>query len=518
MKVSRSFKTHQICNLALAAFLAIGTPAALAQNATTLVPESETPSVEPTPAPSVRKPAEVPDILAGLESLQIAPPAALEAPDYFAGPANLNASPKGAGATPLQAPDPGTGAVSMIDNPPTASPATSASGVVAEPSLAPPPPGSSSEQAFISNENPGNQAMSPLTPPGFLATKRSFPIGSGRVRYGVSVDAGVSYNNNIYGTSTNQQGDFIFSLQPSFYLETGKKAEVRFLWAPSVLRYAQFRRFDSVNQTFLFSSRYRLTKLQLGLDASYAAQSGLFLNSQGQAKQKTAFTKIFASYPISSKTSISASLSGNGYMTDPGGTSLSGTFSTALDYRYSQKTTVGASIAVGYYGASGASTTYETFRLRLLYNATARLSIQADGGVTFRQSGTNGTASTTVMNFLLSYRPSDKTMLSARFSRSLDADSFTPGAMQIVTTAQASASLKLTDRAQLEASVAAGYSEGTAAGSGSFFFNQANLSLSYAILQDVNVRVFNTIQQRFRDTSGNNYTSNTSGMSLGMRF
>ena len=47
---------------------------------------------------------------------------------------------------------------------------------------------------------------------------------------------------------------------------------------------------------------------------------------------------------------------------------------------------------------------------------------------------------------------------------------------------------------------------------------QANLAVSYMLTDEVNLRLFNNLQQKMNDTQGNNYMSNSSGMSLGMRF
>lgn len=362
--------------------------------------------------------------------------------------------------------------------------------------------------------------------PGFLSAKRSFPIGNSRVRYGVEIDAAAAYNNNVFGTPNNTKGDIIMTLQPTFYLETGKKGTIRFLWTPTIIRYATYKQFNSVNQTFAFSSRYRWTKLRVGLDASYLAQSGLFLNSQGQSQQKAVFARLFAGYALTKKTEALFSFDGSVTDSSPGGKQFQATFTTSIDYKYSSKTTVGGAIALGYSSSSAGTTTSESFLLRLLYNPTSKLVFRGEGGLQFRQSmmsggGTSSSAVTSVMNLSLQYRPTNKTYVSLRFFRNVDMDAFNAGNLQITTSLESIAAWRITPSTSADLALGAGRVENVSLSgqnTGTYNFVQANLGLSYMISNDVNLKLFNNLQQKLSDTQGNNYLSNTSGMSLGMRF
>ena len=372
---------------------------------------------------------------------------------------------------------------------------------------------------------PQNRPLGTIGAPSFMSTKRSFTIGNSRVRYGVAINAAVAYNNNVFGSPKNPQGDAILTLQPTFYLETGKKGTVQFLWSPSVLRYAKYKELNAVNQTFAFSSRYRWSKLRVGLDASYLAQSGLFLNSQGQSQQKAVFTRLFAGYALTKKTEALFSL--DGIMTDSGsgGRQFQGTFNASIDYRYSRKTTVGAAVALGYNISTAGTTTSESFLLRLLYNPTSKLVFRGEGGLQFRQSilanGGSSSAVTSVVNLSILYRPTSKTYVSLRFFRNVDMDAFSAGNLQITTSLETAASWKISNSTTLNGSLAVGRVENVSlsgADTGNYNYAQANLALSYLLTDDVNLNLFNNLQQKLNDTQGNNYLSNTSGMSLGMRF
>lgn len=370
-----------------------------------------------------------------------------------------------------------------------------------------------------------NRPLGTIGAPRFLNAKRSFSIGNSRVRYGVEVAASAAYNNNVFGANKNPQADMILTLQPTFYLETGKKGTMQFLWAPSVLQYAKYKQLNSVNQAFMFSSRYRWSKLRVGLDASYLAQSGLFLNSQGQSQQKSVFVQIFGGYALTKKTDAILSFSGGVTDSNPGGKQFQGTLNASVDYKYSSKTTVGAGLALSYFYSATGMTTSESFLLRLLYNPTSKLVIRGEGGLEFRQSsstaGGSSSASTSVINLSAIYRPSSKTYVSLRFFRSVDMDAFNSGNLQITTSVETAASWRFSHTTTLDGGLSAGRVENVSLSgqnTGTFNFVQANVAVSYMLSDEVNLRLFNNLQQKMNDTQGNNYMSNTSGMSLGMRF
>lgn len=507
-------------------------PAAAAQpmQGTPALPSAES----TTPAPN--KPLDSPNLLDGLESLKIAndpdfSPPIVDAEEIFSGQPHVGgASSTGSQIKGLE-PDFSTPDL----NAPVVTPSLEATALNAPnetlPSLEIPnvfgPTMTGSPLGTLAaplGPSLQHRPLGTLGIPSFMSTKHSVAVGGSRVRFGASIDAGAAYNNNVFATPSNPQGDLIFSLQPTIYLETGKKGTMQFLWSPSVLRYAKYRQFNSVNQTFLFSSRYRWSKLRVGLDASYLAQSGLFLNSQGQAQQKAVYARMFAGYSLTKKTEMFFDFAGTVTESNPGGRQFQGTFTAAVDYRYSRKTTFGAAVALGYFTSSAGTTTSESFLLRLLYNPTSKLMFRGEGGFQFRQSSStigSSSAVTSVMNASLIYSPSSKTYVSLRFFRNVDMDAFNAGNLQITTSVEGMASWKIYHSLTFDAALAAGRVENVAMNGrdlGTYNYVQGNLALTYLLTDEVNVKLFNNLQQRINDTQGNNYMSNTSGMSLGMRF
>ena len=500
-------------------------------------------SVQPSADPSsaTASPASTANVLDGLESLKLAKdpdfgPPIIEASDLFQ--ARPYAGAAGTGGTdagfmkPLEAnlETPTLNAPAFqgaVESAPLTSPTDRLPTLDVPDVFGPSMTGSPLDILNAAGPSLQNRPLGTIGAPTFLSKKHSFAIGNGRVRYGVTMSASAAYNNNINGSSTNPQSDLIFTLQPTFYLETGKKGTMQFLWSPSFLDYAKYKQFSSLNQTFIFSSRYRWTKLRVGLDASYIAQSGLFLNSQGQAQQKAMYAKMFAGYSLTKKTEVSLDFSGTSTQTSTGGNQFQGTLTTSVDYKFSRKTTIGAALALSYANFSNGMTTSEAFLLRLLYNPTSKLVFRGEGGLQFRQSSSTGTgassysAATTVVNLSLTYNPSSKTYVSMRLFRNVDMDGFSAGTQQITTGVEASVSWRITHAASFSAGLAAGRIENVATNgqnAGTYNYTQANLALSYILSNDINLSLFDNVQQRLGSTQGGNYMSNMSGMSMGMGF
>ena len=537
IRSQRTLGRDGILGAMLAACVVLQAPQVSAQSSVP-APAAAPDALQPDPTTAPAAPgntAESPNLLDGLESLKLAKdpdfgPPIVDADELFS-PRPYAGAPQTAGSG-LKALEPDLSTPEL--SAPMGTPSMEATQLNAPneqpPSLQIPdvfgPSMTGSPLETLAQPGPSFQKrpLGVLGTPSFLKSRHSFALGGSRVRYGIALDAGAAYNNNVFATPSNPQGDMIFSLQPTIYLETGKKGTMQFLWSPSFLRYAKYKQFDSVNQAFLFSSRYRWTKLRVGLDASYLAQSGLFLNSQGQAQQKAVYARMFAGYALTKKTEVSLTFDGTSTSLNPGGMQFQGTFTAAVDYRFSRKTTIGTAIALGYFTSSTGTTTSESFLLRLLYNPTSKLVFRGEGGFQFRQSSSStgsSSAVSSVLNASLIYSPSSKTYVSMRFFRNVDMDAFNAGNLQITTGVEGMASWKIINSLSFNAALAAGRVEnltmnGTSAGTYSYV--QGSLALTYLLTDEVNLNLFNNLQQRINDTQGNNYMSNTSGMSLGMRF
>lgn len=365
-----------------------------------------------------------------------------------------------------------------------------------------------------------------LEAPGALGARRSLRVGGTRIRYGAQIATSSAYVTNVLGTSQNPQNDFVFYLQPSLVLEAGTKSSIRVIYAPSILKYAQFKQFDTVNQNFLFSSRARFTKLEIGIDAGYLTQSGLFLGSQGQAQQQTLMARVFANYRITRKTDFMLALDAERTESSDGGDQSGFSFGAGIEHRLTRKTSVGIGIMIGQFYLPQGTTNFQNVLLRLRYSPSAKLFFTADGGIQLRQSRTlQGEAYSTAGPLLeakVTWLPTRKTTAAARVYRNVAVDPFSPDSIQTTTGGELEITWQMFSRTKLEGKIGSGFAENTSL-SGSegqrYFFNQGTLSVIYNSEEGMNLRVFTGFQQRL-DTANsiNNYLSTLSGMQLGLDF
>jgi len=365
-----------------------------------------------------------------------------------------------------------------------------------------------------------------LQQPGFLGANRSLRMGGTRIRYGAQVVTSTAYNTNVLGTSSNPQNDFIFYLQPGVVLEVGTKSSVRVVYAPSILKYARFKEFDTVNQNFLFSSRLRLNKLEIGMDAAYFTQSGLFLSSQGQSQQQNLIARLFANYRLTRKIDFMLAVEGNRIDSNPGGIQTGYSFSTAIDHRITRKTSVGIGIMVGHFNLPQGSTDFQNVLIRLRYSPSAKLFFTADGGIQLRQSRTIQGASYATTSPLLeakvTWLPTRKTTAATRFFRNVAVDPFVPDSIQTTTGGELELTWEMLPRTKLEGKIGAGFAENSSlAGKEgqSFYFTQGTVAVIYESQEGLNLRIFTGFQQRLDDSNpDSNYLSTLSGMTLGLGF
>jgi hypothetical protein len=412
-------------------------------------------------------------------------------------------------------------AASLLDKQMLAEPPLPAAPKVEAPDSGPPPSPSQFPVKDITDTPLGN-----LQPPSMFGAKRSLRIGGTRIRYGAQVATGSTYITNVFGTSQNPQNDFIFYLQPALFLEVGTKSSVRVIYAPSILKYARFKQFDSVNQNFLFSARTRFSKLEIGMDAAYLTQSGLFLGSQGQAQQQTLMARIFANYRITRKTDFKFAVESERTSSSDGGDQSGFSFGGGFEHRLTRKTTVGIGIMVGQFYLPQGATNFQNVLLRLRYSPSAKLFFTADGGIQLRQSRTNQGQSYATTSPLLeakvTWLPTRKTTLAARFFRNVSVDPFSPDSIQTTTGGELEVTWEMLPRTKLEAKIGSGFAENTSlAGKEgqSYLFNQGTLAVIYNSQEGMNLRMFTGFQQRLdASNSQNNYLSTLSGMQLGLEF
>ncbi|CAN5335816.1 hypothetical protein BH09VER1_BH09VER1_52560 [soil metagenome] len=366
--------------------------------------------------------------------------------------------------------------------------------------------------------------FSPRAIPVFRRDQKLTQIGPFRV--GVDLKASAAYNNNIFGDTTNAQGDQIYTFSPIVYLEAGTKGRIYLLYAPIWVDFAKYKELSTVNQALFFQLRYPFTKLKLGIDASYLTQSGLFVTGDsGYTTQTTTLVRLFGEYPIARKTILSFSAESVNQQTSPGGTQMTNSAKVGLLYQISTPLKVGVTLKGGQLYTPAEPQTFEAVELVAGYSPSVAWRFAAAAGMEYRHLSltSNGPEEipTTIFNFQVDYNPTSTALFSLMFYRNVLNTTFTNVSLNITTGISTSVLLRLWDKVNVRMEMSVGYTEQISdqtGNGGSFYFVQGGITASYPLLNTLEIQIFDNIQQRFNSMVGNNYISNTMGMALSWKF
>src|SRR5205823_4953526 len=137
-----------------------------------------------------------------------------------------------------------------------------------------------------------------------------------------------------------------------------------------------------------------------------------------RTKRRLYRTTTRAKYDLGDKTYLDADLQNRvaDYVTHLSSTEWQTHF--WFNYNWTQKVTVGTGISGGVLDVElSGEQTYEQALTRVTYAGTEKLSIEADGGVEFRQTNDNSNIVTPVFMLTATYRPFEATQLKLSASR-----------------------------------------------------------------------------------------------------
>jgi hypothetical protein len=260
-----------------------------------------------------------------------------------------------------------------------------------------------------------------------------------RFQYGLNLAIRGVYDDNINISNTNRVSDYYFSIEPSLTLGFGGGDEnfVRLDYHPSVFLFVDHSEDDAVQHLIRLAGQYRFSRLTLGLTEEIALLDGADLNSLsnvnnpgshanldvgGRTRVNIYTTRLSASYDLSGKTFLSGGADSTIYDYQQNLIS-SETISGNLffNYVYSPKLVVGLGGSAGYdlVDAPNPHQTFEQVNARMSYQVTGKVSLNASGGVEFRQfSGSSrGNYVSPVFEIGASYQPFDGTSLSLSANR-----------------------------------------------------------------------------------------------------
>jgi hypothetical protein len=262
-----------------------------------------------------------------------------------------------------------------------------------------------------------------------------------RFQYAFTVTMRGVYDDNINISSFNRISDFYFTIEPSITLGLGGDGSegsnaLSLIYRPSAFLFADHSENDTIQHLVRLTGQHQFGRLSLSLSQDVQILDGADLNSisdptghnanidVGQRTRHNVFTtQLSDSYDLTGKLFLSNSF---GFAIDDypsqaqiGSKNFSGNL--FINYNYSEKLVLGFGGTGGYntVDTSSPDQTYEQANVRLTYRATAKVSLNASGGLEFRQFENNsrGTYVSPVYDLAATYQPFDGTSISLSGSR-----------------------------------------------------------------------------------------------------
>ena len=264
-----------------------------------------------------------------------------------------------------------------------------------------------------------------------------------RFHYGFQVTMRGVYDDNINISETAHVSDYYFTIEPVLTLGLGditghQDNYLRFDYAPSFFLFLDHSENDAVQHLIHLEGQHQFARLTLTLGEEIAILDGTDLRTlsdasspgshanldvSGRTKFQTYTTRIGASYDLTGKTFLSSGVDSLVTNYDSASLFSSQMFSGNLfiNYHYSEKIVIGVGGTGGYdvAGNPNPDQTFEQANVRASYQATGKISLNASGGVEFRQFENNsrGQYISPVFELGATYLPFDGTSVTLNGSR-----------------------------------------------------------------------------------------------------
>jgi hypothetical protein len=358
-------------------------------------------------------------------------------------------------------------------------------------------------------------------------------------------------------TGGGRVGDTIFSITPAVLLEygehEGQKGYVSLIYSPTIMRYYHESNQDTDNQNVALNVTYPFERLSLNFSEAYTQVSGINQDLNARTTQSSNTTSFGGNYDIDDKLSFSSNVqevistfSGAGGQ-NQGQAQGQGddvtSLNSSLAYKYSEKTTLTASVNAGLDKPQNSSElTFEQALLGVSYQPTEKISLFAQAGAQFTQYGQGyqtgqgaqgaqgGDRTDPIFSVGVGYTPFDSTSLSLNASQSVRASDAEAGQTVLSTNVGFSATQRFLQRFYLNFSFNYTHSDnqlgsaGTVPTNGAFTVagSQDNLayrpSLSFAPTAWTSVTLYYQYMDNESDTPGATYYDNQVGISVSAQF
>lgn len=264
-----------------------------------------------------------------------------------------------------------------------------------------------------------------------------------RFQYAFRLGLRAVYDDNIFLSSTRGISDFYFAFEPGLTVGWGDivgtdQNFIRLDYAPGIFLYLNHGSADSFQHIIRLDGQYHFRRLTIVLSEEIQLLDGTNYNTgtlspnsvpsvnldAGANRSVSTFnTRANFSYDLSGKTFLSGGLQHTSSEYDDdliGSNTLQANL--FLNYIYSPKLTVGLGGTIGYNWVESGTPdqTFQQINARFTYQATGKISIDASGGVEFRQfegDTSDRTHISPVFEIGATYQPFDGTSFSLRGNR-----------------------------------------------------------------------------------------------------
>ena len=300
------------------------------------------------------------------------------------------------------------------------------------------PPGEGPASQYAIDPKDGGKASVEINPGDEVSAVEK------RFQYGFRLTLRGVYDDNIFLSQNNKVDDYYFAIEPGVTLGFGDivgrdQNYIRFDYAPSIFLFVDNSDSDAIQHLLRLEGRYRFGRLvstvsqdvqlldgtNLGTGSAGGVGNvapGVNLDAGGDTQLNIYTTNANLTYDLTGKTFLSGGLrfTASDYDNLIDSSSLSGNF--FVNYIYSPKLVIGLGGTAGYNWVEGfnPNQTFEQVNVRLTYEATGKISLNATAGVEFRQFDedySTGDSVSPVYELGAAYQPFDGTALTVRGSR-----------------------------------------------------------------------------------------------------
>lgn len=312
----------------------------------------------------------------------------------------------------------------------------------------PPPNFADSRESVPSSPIPENSLASPTSRRDINLVTPGEEVSAipNRLQYGLRLNIRAVYDDNIYlnkgGTTGDRVDDLYFAIEPGITFGFGDVVGhspnfIRFDYAPSAFLYLDHSNADALQHIMKLEGQYRFGHLSLGLSQDVQLLEGanpgaigtginptpaINLDAGGNADVNIYTTNATASYDLTGKTFLSggARYSVYDYPSLISSQTIDGNL--FINYNYSPKLVIGLGGTAGYnwVDAPNPNQSYQQLNARLSYQLSGKVSLNASGGVEYRQfenDARDGNYASPVYELDASYQPFDGTNVTLTGSR-----------------------------------------------------------------------------------------------------